>query len=180
MKILVGSKNPVKIKAVEKAFKNYFDVVSAIGVDANSNVPDQPIGDETYKGAENRAEFLVKLNSKENLEADYFVGIEGGISKTFNKWFAFGCMCIIDKNLNKSFGTSSHFELPELMVKKLLNGIELGTVMDEQTNEHNTKQNSGAIGYFTKGQIDRENLYMQGLTVALIPFINPKLYFNKK
>jgi inosine/xanthosine triphosphatase len=179
MKILVGSKNPVKIKAVEEAFKCYFNDVKVLGIEVQSNVPEQPVGNEIFIGAENRAQHLVELNWKENLNADFFVGIEGGINQTYGRWFAFGCICIIDKKLFKAFGTSPHFELPNLMIEKLLSGIELGTIIDEHTNMHNTKQNSGAIGYFTKGKIDRENLYLQGLLVSLVPFINYDLFFDR-
>ena len=178
MKVLVGSKNPVKLQATEEAFSEYFDKVNVIGFKIPSNVPDQPFEDDTFKGAENRAIQLAKLNEIEKIKADYFVGIEGGVSKIYKKYFAFGGMCIINKKMKKSFGTSSHFELPDIFTEKLLQGIELGTVIDEYTQTHNTKQKSGAIGFFTKGKLDRKNLYIQGLTVALIPFLNEDLYFD--
>ena len=85
MKILVGSKNPVKLKAVKETFEMYFDSIEVVGITVESNVPDQPIDEETFKGAENRARSLALINDKQKLHADFFVGIEGGISKIFNK-----------------------------------------------------------------------------------------------
>jgi inosine/xanthosine triphosphatase len=179
VKILVGSKNPVKVSSVEEAFSKYFQNVSVEGIDVDSGVPVQPVNDETFIGARNRASKLKAMNDTQNLGADFFVGIEGGIAKHFNKWFAFGCMCIIDNENNTGFGNSPHFELPEFVVTKLLKGIELGEVMDEIMNEQNTKQKHGAIGFFTNGVMNRKELYLEGLKVAVIPFLHKKMFFNK-
>lgn len=177
MKILVGSKNPVKIAAVKEAFSLYFDDLEVIGINANSKVPDQPINEETYIGAENRARELFLLNNTESLNADYFVGIEGGIQETHKKWFAFGCMCIIREDEKISFGTSAHFELPEIVIEQLLKRKELGHVMDEIMKQENTKQKGGAISFFTNGKMDRKELYIPGLISALVPFQHEKMYF---
>ncbi len=178
MKILVGSKNPVKLKAVEETFLLYFKNVKIIGMSVNSEVSDQPINEETYIGAENRAIKLQKLNNDQSLDAEFFVGIEGGIQQTYNKWFAFGCMCIIHKSGKKSFGTSAHFELPEIVTKQLLERKELGHVMDEIMDQENTKQKGGAISYFTNGKMSRKELYIPGLISALVPFQHEKMYFG--
>ncbi|MFA3783607.1 inosine/xanthosine triphosphatase [Melioribacteraceae bacterium 4301-Me] len=180
MKVLVGSKNPVKINSAHEAFSKFFHNVEVTGIEVNSGVPQQPINEETFKGARNRALELIKINAEENLKGEYFVGIEGGIIKQFNKWFAFGGMCIIDNNGNEGFGTSPLFELPEFIIEKLLNGAELGEVMDEITNIRNTKQNTGAIGFFTNGVMHRKDLYVPGLIAALIPFLHKNFFRERK
>ena len=177
MKILVGSKNPVKIDSVKEAFANYYENIETEGIDVESGVSDQPVNDQTFVGAQNRAMKLKKLNDTQNLSADYFVGIEGGITKQFEKWFAFGCICVVDKEGKIGFGTSPHFELPQSVVDKLLQGIELGDVMDEIMNQQNTKQKHGAIGFFTNGVMNRKELYIEGLKVALIPFLHKEMFF---
>ncbi len=177
MKILVGSKNPVKIASVEEAFANYFEKIEAVGIEVSSGVGVQPVGDETFTGAMNRAMKLKELNDSQKLNADFFVGIEGGIAKHFNKWFAFGCMCVVDKEGRAGFGLSPNFELPLMVVDKLLQGIELGDVMDEIMNQQNTKQKQGAIGFFTNGVMNRKELYVEGLKVAVIPFLHKKMFF---
>lgn len=177
MKILVGSKNPVKIDSVKEAFANYYDNIEATGIDVESGVSAQPVSDQTFIGAQNRAIKLKELNDAQNLSVDYFVGIEGGITKQFEKWFAFGCMCVVDKEGRIGFGTSPYFELPQNVVEKLLQGIELGDVMDEIMNQQNTKQKHGAIGFFTNGVMNRKELYIEGLKVALIPFLHKEMFF---
>ena len=56
--------------------------------------------------------------------------------------------------------------------------VELGYVMDRITNTENTKLKSGAIGFFTNGVMDRKELYIQGLIVAMAPFLHKDLYFK--
>jgi len=179
MKIIVGSVNPVKINAVREAFLKYYKDFLVEGIKVDSFVHRQPKNYETFEGAENRALELVKINNTEMLQADFFVGIEGGIMKHVDKWFAFGCMCIIDKKMNKSFGTSPHFQIPNEVAVRLLAGEELGEVMDEIMKMKNTKQNLGAIGFFTNGVINRTQLYVPGIIAALIPFNHPEMFFEE-
>lgn len=178
MKILVGSKNPIKLEAVEEAFSLYYSNINIIGINVESGVPNQPINNETFVGAENRALALQKINIEQNFNADFFVGIEGGIQNNHNKWFAYGCMCLIGKDGKKSFGTSAHFELPKVVTSQLLDRKELGHVMDEIMKQENTKQKGGAISYFTAGKMNRKELYIPGLISALIPFQHENLYFS--
>lgn len=178
MKVLVGSENPVKIEAVREAFSKHFGDVEVTGTAVDSRVSDMPKNHETFEGAKNRALELKRINEERGLGARFFVGIEGGIIRLYSKWFAFGSMCILDDKGRTGFGTTPHFELPESVTKQLLSGIELGDVMDKITGEQNTKQKSGAIGFLTKGVMDRKNLYVHGLTAALVPFMNEGMYFE--
>lgn len=178
MNVLVGSKNPVKIASVTNAFSLYFDNPNVIGIDVNSNVPAQPVNEQTFIGAKNRCIELFNYSKQNNLDVDYFVGIEGGISLIHNVWFSYGCVCIANKNQSFSYGTSPMFMLPNNIINRLLNGEELGLVMDELFNHNNSKQNLGAIGILSNGVINRTELYYYGVITALIPFINSSL-FNK-
>ncbi|MGK9475731.1 inosine/xanthosine triphosphatase [Melioribacter sp. OK-6-Me] len=178
MKVVVGSKNPVKIEATREVFSIYFDKPDIESHDAPSEVNPQPLGDETFRGAYNRAFHLYKLFNDSPRKANFYVGIEGGITKLYDRWFAFGCMCIIDSNKRFSYGLSPFFELPDSITQKLLDGIELGIVIDELTNQENTKQKEGAIGFFTRGVMNRKELYVEGLKTAIIPFLHEKLYFK--
>ncbi|MBI4181974.1 MAG: inosine/xanthosine triphosphatase [Candidatus Aenigmarchaeota archaeon] len=177
MKILVGSTNPVKIAAAREVFSRYFGEVQAEGVSVASQVDDQPLGDDTFLGAENRAKALLRLNGEQGLGADYCVGIEGGIVQRHGQWFGFGAMCILDRHGRRGYGASPHFPLPAAMVQGLLRGEELGAVTDQLFNEENSKQKMGAVGILTRGKMDRQALYEAGLTVALAPFVSQAVYF---
>lgn len=175
MKILVGSENRVKIEAVADAFEKFYSDVEVLGVNAQSGVSDQPFNDETYTGAENRAKFLF---DSEN-EADYYVGIEGGVQQIAGIWFGFGAVCIIDKSGHKVFGASPQYELPEKIIAELLRGKELGHVIDEMSGKHDTKHQGGAIGFLTNEIFQRKDLYISGVIVALVPLLNKKIYFDE-
>ena len=171
IKIYVGSENPVKVRAVEKAFSRFFSDLLVIGERVESNVPEEPIDDEIWRGAENRARALMKH------EADYFVGIEGGISRLYGRWFEFGVVCIISSDGKTSFGGAPFFPLPDYIVERLLNREELSSVMDEIAGTKDIGMKNGAVGFFTNNIITREDLYIYGVILSLIPFIN-KAIFN--
>jgi inosine/xanthosine triphosphatase len=178
MLVIVGSKNPVKIDSVKEAFLNYFPGIEVRGIEVSSGVGNQPVNENTFIGAKNRAEALYKLSKVSDLGADFMVGIEGGIINIYGNWFSLGCICILNKEGKSAFGTSSHFPLPQKIIDELLKGVELGAVIDNLTDQHNSKQKSGAIGFLTKDIITRKDLYTQGIVTALIPFINPALFGN--
>jgi len=174
MLVLVGSTNPVKIKATKEAFEKFFENVEVKGIEVDSGVPPQPFDEETFQGALNRA-----LNLKRKFEADFYVGIEGGVSKIFGRWFSFGAVCIVDRDGIYGFGTSPLFELPQWVVEELKGGKELGEVMDELEGRKGIKRREGAIGVFTKGVMKRKDLYVPGIITALIPHLNRELFREK-
>ncbi len=179
VKVLVGSQNPVKVDAVRETFLKFFEDVEVTAIRVDSGVPDQPKGEEILRGCENRTLELKKINEKDKLGADFFVGMEAGITNLPPRWFNFSGACILDKNGKTGYGTSPFFELPGGVIKKLLEGAELGDVADELTGGHNTKQKGGIIGHFTKGVMDRKNYVAHSLVIALVPFLNRELFFKE-
>jgi len=177
MEVLVGSENPVKIEAAREVFSKYFGRVKVTGFEVPSKVSAQPIDEEAFEGAKNRAMELKKLNEKKNLGADFFVGIEGGITKLYSKWFASGVGCVIDNQGRIGYGVSPYFELPESIVEQLFSGSELGKVMEKVSGKDNIRQGEGAIGFLSKAVMDRKTLYIHCLIAALVPFLNKELYF---
>jgi inosine/xanthosine triphosphatase len=174
--VLVGSRNPVKSAAVADVFASYFGDVEVRAIEAASGVAAQPVGDDTWTGAQNRALALLRLSQSEGLSADYCVGLEGGIAQLAGRWYNFGVICIAAADARCSFGVSPMFELPRAIVGRLLAGEELGHLIDELSGEENTKQKGGAIAFMTQGRVDRRQLYTQGAVMALVPFLNPALY----
>lgn len=177
VKILVGSTNPAKIDSVKEAFSHYFKEMEVIGVDVQSNVPEQPLNNQTFDGAQNRAKALQKINQENNYGASYFVGIEGGIIHLYSRWFAFAVSCIMDDTGRTGFGISPQFEISEAMTTEILNGEVLGTIAERITGEQNVNHKGGIVGFLTKGIIDRRSLQVPSLVTALVPFLNKEIYF---
>jgi inosine/xanthosine triphosphatase len=173
MRVVVGSKNPVKINATKNAFNHYFDNVDVIGTDVDSEVGDMPNTRElTLKGAITRAK--KSLNS--NADVDYGVGLEGGVYTTEYGMFLFGIVVIIDKNNELGISSAEGFMLPKIVADKVTQGEELGPVMDVLLGQKDVKKNQGAIGFFTKGVISRTKSFENSIVQALIKFINKELY----
>ncbi|WP_422355382.1 inosine/xanthosine triphosphatase [Roseivirga pacifica] len=174
IKVVVASKNPVKINCTQRAFSKAFPdfELEVEGVSVPSDVSDQPMTDaETLQGALNRAE-----NAKAEMpNAGYWVGIEGGIDQQSGTMEAFAWIKILSKTKAGKARTAS-FDLPE-QIRELVNqGVELGHADDMVFKRTNSKQGNGAVGILTNGLIDRAAYYEPAVVLALIPFINQELY----
>ena len=71
MKILIGTKNPGKIKGAKEAFENFFENIDIEGIAVSSNVSEQPVNDEIYLGAKNRVDNLIKYAENNKIETEY-------------------------------------------------------------------------------------------------------------
>ncbi|MFD2201689.1 inosine/xanthosine triphosphatase [Shivajiella indica] len=172
--IIVGSKNPVKIASTDAAFHQAFTGAFLVeGLNVGSGVSDQPFGDEeTLKGAMNRAK-----NSKAVFpEADFWVGIEGGVERVSGEMQAFAWVVVLDKEDKIGKSKTSTFFLPKAILDLVDTGMELGEADDIVFERSNSKQGNGAVGILTNGAIDRKEYYQQAVVLALIPFIKEDLF----
>ena len=74
LKVIVGSKNPVKLNATRNILERIFSDLTITATDVDSEIPDQPFGlDQTIEGAINRAknafdeELILVLESNQGL-----------------------------------------------------------------------------------------------------------------
>ncbi|OGD08297.1 inositol monophosphatase [Candidatus Amesbacteria bacterium RIFOXYB1_FULL_44_23] len=174
-KVIVASTNPVKIKTTEIGFAKMFpnETFKMEGVSAKSGVSDQPMSDEeTLLGATNRANNVSMVAP----EADYWVGIEGGLSEINGEMEAFAWIVIKSKDGLIGKGKTGSFFLPRKMVELVKTGKELGEADDIVFNKVNSKQANGTVGNLTNDVITRTTYYEPAVILALIPFNNPELY----
>ena len=172
MKIVVASDNPVKVNAVESGFKSFFQEFQVEAVKTASGVSAQPLTEkETQIGARNR----VAEARRTITDADFWIGIEGGIQAMDEGLAAFAWIVIKSAGKTGEARTAT-FLLPEKIAHLVAGGLELGAANDLVFNESNSKQKNGAVGLLTHNIIDRKDLYRQGVILALIPFVNPGLY----
>jgi inosine/xanthosine triphosphatase len=176
IKVIVASKNPVKINAAKIGFEAMFkyEKFEFVGVSVESEVSNQPLScNETKNGAINRvnnAEIYIK-------DADYWVGIEGGIEVIGEEMEAFAWVVIKSKD---KFGKSktATFHLPKKIIELINQGKELGEADDIVFGKNNSKQKDGAVGLLTDNAINRTHFYSNAMTLALIPFKNQDLYLE--
>jgi len=167
IKVVVGSKNPVKIGAVELAFAKMMGECEIIGISVPSGISDMPMSfDEIVRGAKNRAQAALEL-----VEADYGVGLEGGMDDTDLGTFLMGFVAIVDKQGTWGYSMGGGLYMPEKIVKIVKDsGRELGDVMDELRGLQNTKQHEGCVGYFTDNLVDRQESFEKPTISALSRF----------
>ncbi len=173
MHIVVASKNPVKIQAVTEAFSRFFpnQHCTFSGVSVSSEVPDQPKSSkETLDGARNRVK-----NAQREYDADYYVGIEGGIEDTEEGMQSFA-WAVVATPERRGKARSATFYLPEKVAQLIREGKELGEADDIVFQAKNSKQKNGAVGILTGDALDRTGYYINTVILALIPFKHPELY----
>lgn len=176
LKIVVATQNPAKIQSVKDAFSFAFkdDVLDISSVAAQSGVSDQPLGDdETKQGALNRVSHAKTLQP----DADFYVGLEAGIDDGFTyAWLVIEDNPIPPHPTKRGLSRSASLQLPPLVLEKVLEGSELGDVMDEIFHTENIKQKGGAISLLTRGLQSRSSVYQSALILALAPFLNHEHY----
>jgi len=176
-KIVIASKNPVKIGATLNGFQKMFpnEKFEIESIPVLSGVSDQPKNDsETFSGAWNRADNICKEKS----DADFCVGIEGGIEEKNSDMEAFARVVIKEKSGRFGKGRTGTFFLPPQIIKLIKQGKELGEAGDIVFGRTNSKQENGAVGILTDNVIDRTKYYTEAVVLALIPFKNKKLYLS--
>jgi len=173
-KIILASKNPVKIQATQRAFQRMFprEKFKIQSVSVVSEVRSQPLSnEETLQGAQNR----VKNARHQFAEADYWVGIEGGIEVLNGACSSFAWVVVRSPSLTGKSRTGTFF-LPPPVASLIQKGKELGEADDIVFNQSNSKQKHGAIGILTGGVVNRVDLYEHAIILALVVFKNGELY----
>ncbi len=173
-KIVVASKNPVKVQSALDGFREMFpnEIFEAEGISVSSGVSDQPIGDEeTFTGALNRA----KSAQQKMVNADYWVGIEGGNIAEKGEMEVMAWIIVLSKDKMGKARTAGFF-LPPRIVELVNEGYELGHADDIVFGVSNSKQTGGSSGLLTDNIMTRLRFYVPAVILALIPFKNPTLF----
>lgn len=171
MKVLIGTKNPGKIEGATEALKKYFEEFEIEGIPVSSDVGDEPINNEIYEGARNRVNNLIKYAKDNNIECEYFLGIESGITNLLGKWVIINIAVIKDRKGYESWGTSSAFPVPDKYVDEIIS-TDLGKVIDKIFGQNNIRIGKGGINFLTNGVINRIDLTKEAFIMALTQHIN--------
>lgn len=171
-KIAVGSKNPVKIAAVENVARKIWPDAEVVSLEVAHGISEQPRSDdEAVEGARSRAKLAL-----EKADADIGIGLEGCTLDMKHGMFVSDWVVAIDRKGNVGMGCSGKLLLPEAVASEIRNGKELGPVMDRLVGQHNIKQKQGTSGILTGNIVPRTAAFERGVIYALARFINPKLY----
>ena len=175
MKVLMGTKNPGKIEGAKRAFEKYFENVEVEGISVESEVGAQPVDEEIFLGAKNRIKNLKVYAKENNIDADFYVASEAGITNLLGDWLDINAVVIEDKDGVQSSGTSQGFPIPDKYVDEIKE-TELGKVMDKIFSGENLGKGKGGISYLTKDVVSRIDLTEGAFVMALIKHINGEVW----
>jgi len=171
MIIVVGSRNLVKVQAVQDLISDYPHLENAKirSIDAPSGVHKQPkTAAETTWGAINRA----KAAFGSCKDCAYGIGLESGLmeiphplSGVFDV-----CVCIIYDGKNLYPGLSSAWSPPQKVVDLMRQGLDMNDAAFRAGLTDNPRVGSkeGLIGIVTSGRLDRKAYTQESLRAALI------------
>jgi len=155
MKIIIGSQNPTKWKAVQDIFAEH----QIDTKDVPSLVSPQPFSDEeTREGAINRA-----LQCAQASPEAIGLGLEGGVMHVHDQLYLcnWGALVTPDKKVYTASG--ARVVLPPDIEAQLKKGNELGDMMDSYAHKQAVRNNEGAIGIFTNDLISRKDMFIHAV-----------------
>lgn len=175
MKVLIATHNPGKIEGAKRAFSHYFNDFEIEGINVPSDVSDEPVNDEIYQGAKNRVRNLKKYAKENNIEADYFIASESGITNKLGRWMIVNIGVVEDNNNVEGFGASPAFPVPDKYVDEIIK-TDLGKVMDKLFSKENLSKGKGGVSLLTDDVISRIDQTEEAFVMALTQHINGDLW----
>ena len=146
-----------------------------------TNVPAMPLTDwQLMQGARERALAVRDVLRARRLEAEIYVGLEGGFHSISieGEWHTFlrGWAYATDGKRG-AFGASPSISVPDVLAKKVIEGRrELGLVIDEVSGQRDIRSREGAWGVLSRDLVTRSMSFELALIAAFAPFYNAKLY----
>lgn len=175
MEIVIGSQNGPKKKAVVSAFRKVYPDKSLDiqTVAAESGVADHPTtAEESIKGAENRLRHAREIKP----DADFYVGIEGGLLGVNDIAWELGWVAIENQKGELHTGISAGIEVKGKVLKAIVAGQELNEVLRDGHGIENAGNSNGFYGVATKDLVTREQAYEEAVIFALAPFNQPEYF----
>jgi len=185
--IALGSDRAAKIMAVRASVARIATIdpdwanANVVARRVETTVPAMPLTDwQLMQGARERALGARESLKSRRLEADIYVGLEGGFHSISieGEWHTFlrGWAYATDGRQGV-FGAAPSISVPAHIVKKVMEGRrELGTVIDDVTGERDVRSKQGAWGVLSRDLVTRSLSFELALIAAFAPFYNPKLY----
>ena len=189
-RIALGSDRAAKIMAVRASIARVAQVDSGwrdanvIARSVKTDAPAMPLNDwELMSGARQRALAVREILIEQRLDADLYVGLEGGFHSISveGEWHTFlrGWAFVTDGERG-SFGMSPSISVPEAIVKDVIRGKrELGIVIDEVAGVRDVRSKQGAWGVLSRDLLTRSMSFEAALIAAFAPFYNPVLYSSE-
>ena len=149
-----------------------------------TDAPAMPLNDwQLMSGARQRALAVRDILVEQKLDADLYVGLEGGFHsiQLEGEWHTFlrGWAFVTDGERG-SFGMSPSISVPEPIVESVVKGKrELGEVIDEVAGLRDVRSRQGAWGVLSRDLLTRSMSFEAALIAAFAPFYNREMYAER-
>lgn len=173
MLIVLGSTSPVKVNAVKQAFSEYYTDFSVESVAIPSGVNPFPWSDEEMlRGAMNRA----RGARGEFPEADYVVGLEGGLQQ-LGDWMMVKQLAVVIRDGEMGVGVSSGYDCPKGILEQIRPQKESSRkIIDSFFDSKEILSDKGPIGVLTRSKMTRTDSSRDAVICALTRFMSPEYY----
>jgi inosine/xanthosine triphosphatase len=188
-RIALGSDRAAKIMAVRAAVARVAEIdpgwrdAGVVARKVQTDAPAMPLNDwQLMSGARQRALAVRDILVAQKLDADLYVGLEGGFHsiQLEGEWHTFlrGWAFVTDGRRG-SFGMSPSIAVPEAIVENVVKRKrELGEVIDEVAGMRDVRSRQGAWGVLSRDLLTRSMSFEAALIAAFAPFYNVQLYPN--
>ena len=185
--VALGSDRAAKIVAVRASIARVAEIDSSwaeatvVARRVETNVPAMPLNDwQLMQGARERALAVRDQLRAKRLDADIYVGLEGGFHSISieGEWHTFlrGWAYATDGK-NGAFDGTPSISVPASLAKKVIEGrTELGLVIDRVAGVQDVRSRQGAWGILSRDLVTRSMSFEVALIAAFAPFYNRKLY----
>jgi inosine/xanthosine triphosphatase len=176
-KIMAVRATVARIATIDPSWSNANVVARRVEVSA----PAMPLTDwQLMQGARERAFAAQQALNVRRLDADIYVGLEGGFHSISieGEWHTFlrGWAYATDGERG-AFGSAPSISVPPDIVKNVVEGRkELGEVIDQVTGGRDIRSRQGAWGVLSKDLVTRSMSFELALIAALAPFYNEAMY----
>lgn len=175
MDVCVGSRNPAKLRGVERAFLSFYRDVRLHSYAVEVGLPPQPFGlDVTMSCARVRALRALEKNE----QCFYGVGVEAGIFEVNDAFYDVQVAYVVERGGEGFYGFSPAFRVPDRFVELIKKGLyrELEEAVNNFYGTRGIGDAGGFIKLLSRGVILREDLTFYAVAMALMPFLNTDVY----
>ncbi len=175
MHFAIGTTNKPKSAAIEHVLTTspYTGGATFSNHRVSSWVSDMPTTlEELRTWAKNRAVYT----RREKPDADYFVGMEGGVYRDseWEEYWLLGVVYIENTDGVGYFGYSCHLRLPDAVAEGLFDGQwrDLEQIVHALGGEENIGDKQGSFHAWTDGMLSRREQFIMATQCAIAPFFN--------
>jgi inosine/xanthosine triphosphatase len=176
MRVAVGSMSDSKLQAVKLGLvllspDLLYGDWTAIGVDVQSGVSDQPMSDEeTIEGATNRA-----LRALDQSEADIAFGLESGLQEGVNDsgWFGTGWVAVVNRQFKFGMASTFRIAIPSKLMEHVLAGDEMAVACEKFYKVKDGKADGTSDAeLITHGRLSKISMYRDTVVAAYCDLVS--------